>query len=261
MKNETKNKLKGLLKQTLHIIGLEEVEDTFELEELNVENEPTIKFFEKNMIFKPDSFLSKVGSVIGIDKATTILVPEYMLDENGSLTTEINYDLVPEDKKELVQELGPVCLEVYEESGQELVKPIFLDKEINKEEVEMLLNATQVDYGFEEKTWNQFAEDFLGEFISDKKEYVKKLTINQIPENTTLEKTGITGEVETNNKRRDIIMLSCAIVATIMIAWLALNNIHENIQNTNEKDEPVKPPFKLSDPMADPVSYSIFPRK
>ena len=135
-------------------------------------SQPIIRFLAKTVQIKETSLSGKIMNKIGIAREEIILVPEYMLDENDNIAYEINYDLVPEDQKELVRELGAICLRHFEKSGREFVEPIF-----DANELESLRNGKQTDYGFETKPWEQFAERFLKPFISDKKSIQQRAKI------------------------------------------------------------------------------------
>lgn len=216
-------------------------------------SQPIIRFLAKTVQIKETSLSGKIMNKIGIAREEIILVPEYMLDENDNIAYEINYDLVPEDQKELVRELGVICLRHSEKSGREFVEPIF-----DANELESLRNGKQTDYGFESKTWEQFAERFLKPFISDKKSYISGLTINDVPECTTVTRTGITGDAKTVDERRQIIKLSCLVVAVLIACGMVLNAVINDYENNSNLKQWLD--YKLTDPMSNPNIYLPFSR-
>jgi len=186
-------------------------------------------FVERIMNLEPRTLSEKISRIF-MCNPTTVLVPAYLLDENGNITEKINFDLVPEDKRELVAELGAF----YFIKTNDGVKIIFFEEEL-MQKLGLGRNATPkfdklcqmlhiniydqnpIDQRYWIKDWDSFCEQALPRYMQTRKQFVRNLEIMKVPEKISVARKSITGEIE-QNKKNKIRALMCFILA-LQVIW------------------------------------------
>ena len=159
MHKEKIAKLKALKEKLLYLIGIETIKEESNKKEIK---EPVLHCVRKEITVRGDNFWQKFSYAIGLCEIRELLVPEYLLDKNGAISAEINYDLVPKEKRELVAALGPVYMEIYQDHKKEFIEPLFL-KDIDLEHV-----IKEKDFGHQEVEWEVYDKEFLSKLLAIK---------------------------------------------------------------------------------------------
>lgn len=159
MRKEKIAKLEALKEKLLYLIGIETIKEESNKKEIK---EPVLHCVKKEITIIGDSFWEKFAYLIGLLEMKDLLVPDYLLDQNGAISTEINYDLVPEDKRELVALLGPVYMETYREGKREFIRPLSLE-ELDLEHV-----IKEIDFGHQTMEWEIYDKEFLSKLLAIK---------------------------------------------------------------------------------------------
>ena len=159
MHEEKIAKLRELKEKLLYLIGIETIKEESNKKEIKG---LALHCVKKEITIKGDSFWKKFAYVIGLLEMKDLLVPDYLLDKNGTISTEIKYDLVPEDKRELVASLGPVYMETYKEGKREFIRPVSLE-ELDLEHV-----IKERDFGHQKIEWEVYDKEFLSKLLAIK---------------------------------------------------------------------------------------------